>query len=210
MVERTIEVFMDDFFMLGKYFDNCLDNLRQALIGCEKTNLVLNWEKCHFMVKEGIVLGHRISEIRIKVDKAKIETIEKLLPPSSVKGIRNFLGHTGFYRKFIKDFSNIAKPLLNLLVQGAPFEFDDQCLKVFLFLKQKLVSTPIVVALDWNLPFKLMCDASDYPIRAVLGQKRDRTFQVIYYASRTLNDAWLNYATIEKELLAIVFVFDKF
>ena len=124
MVERTIEVFMDDFSVLGKSFDNFLENLRQALIRCEETNLVLNWEKCHFMVKEGIVLGHRISERGIEVDKAKIETIEKLLPPSSVKGIRSFLGHVGFYKRFIKDFSKIAKPLSNLLVQGAPSEFD--------------------------------------------------------------------------------------
>ena len=125
MVERTIEVFMDDFSMLGKSFDYCLENLRQALIRCEETNLVLNWEKCHFMVKEGIVLRHRISERGIELDKAKIEIIEKLFPPSSMKGIRSFLGHARFYRRFIKDFSKIAKPLLNLLVKGTSFEFDD-------------------------------------------------------------------------------------
>ena len=202
MVERTIEVFMDDFSMLGKSFDNCLENLRQALIRCEETNLVLNWEKCHFMVKKGIVLGHRISERGIAVDKAKIETIEKLPPSSSVKGIRSFLGHARFYRRFIQDFSKIAKPLSNLLIHGAPFEFDDQCLKVFLFLKENLVSTPIVVASNWNLPFELMCDASDYAIRTILEQKRERTFQVIYYASWKLNDAKLNYVTTKKELLA--------
>ena len=210
MVKKTIEVFMDDFSVLGKSFDICLENLRHALIRCEETNLVLNWEKCHFMVKEGIVQGHQISERGIEVDKAKIEIIEKLLPPSSVKGIRSFLGHTRFYKRFIKDFSKIAKPLLNLLVQGAPFEFDDQCLKAFLFLKEKLVSTPIVVAPDWNLPFEPMCDASNYATGTVPGKKRERTFQVIYYASRTLNDVQLNYAKNEKELLAIVFAFDKF
>ena len=100
------------------------------------------------MVKEGIVLGHRISERGIEVDRSKVETIEKLLPPSSVKGIKSFLGHAGFYRRFIKDFSKIAMPLSNLLVQGAPFDFDDQCLQAFFFLKQKLVSAPIVVASD--------------------------------------------------------------
>ena len=210
MVERTIEVFMDDFSVLGKSFDNFLENLRQALIRCDVTNLVLNWEKCHFMVKEGIIMGHRISERGIEVDRSKVETMEKLLPPFSVKGIMSFLGHAGFYRRFIKDFSKIAKPLSNLLVQGVPFEFDDQFLQVFLFLKQKLVSTPIVVVSDWNLLFELMCDASDYTIGAMLGQKRDRTFQVIYYESQTLNDTQLNYTTIEKELLAIMFTFDKF
>ena len=210
MVEKTIEIFMDDFSVMGNSFDNCLENLRVVLARCEETNLVLNWEKCHFMVQEGIVLGHRISARGIEVDRAKIEAIEKLPPPSSVKGIRSFIGHAGFYRRFIKDFSQIAKPLSNLLVQGIPFEFDSQCLHAFSVLKDKLVSAPIVVAPDWSYPFELMCDASDFAIGAVLGQKREKIFQVIYYASRTLNDAQLNYATAEKELLAIVFYFDKF
>ena len=210
MVERTIEIFMDDFSVMGNSFDNCLENLRTVLARCEETNLVLNWEKCHFMVQEGIVLGHRISTRGIEVDRAKIEAIEKLPPPSSVKGIRSFLGHAGFYRRFIKDFSQIAKSLSNLLVQGIPFEFDSQCLHAFSVLKDKLISAPIVVAPDWSFPFELMCDASDYAIGAVLGKKREKIFQVIYYASRTLNDAQLNYATTEKELLAIVFAFDKF
>ena len=148
MVEKKIEVFMDDFSVLGDSFDNCLENLRLVLIRCEETNLVLNWEKCHFMVQEGIVLRHRISARGIEVDKAKIEAIEKLPPPSSVKGIRSFLGHVGFYRRFIKDFSRIVKPLSNLLVQGTPFEFDEQCVRAFSILKDKLVSASIVVALD--------------------------------------------------------------
>ena len=210
MVEKTIEIFMDDFSMLGNSFDNCLENLRSFLIRCEETNLVLNWEKCLFMVQEGIVLGHRISARGIEVDRAKIEAIEKLPPPSSVKGIRSFLGHIGFYRRFIKDFSQIAKPLSNLLVKGIPFEFDSQCLHVFSVLKDKLISAPIIVAPDWSFPFELICDASDFAIGAVLGQKREKIFQVIYYASGTLNDAQLNYATTEKELLAIVFAFEKF
>ena len=210
MVEKTIEIFMDDFSVLGNSFDNCLENLRAVLARCEETNLVLNWEKCHFMVQEGIVLGHRILARGIEVDRAKIEAIEKLPPPSSVKGIQSFLGHAGFYRRFIKDFSQIAKPLSNLLVQGIPFEFDSQCLHAFSVLKDKLVSAPIVVAPDWSFPFELMCDASDFAIGAVLGQKREKIFQVIYYASRTLNDAQLNYATTEKKLLAIVFAFYKF
>ena len=121
MVEKKIEVFIDDFSVLGSSFDNCLENLRSVLIRCEETNLVLNWEKCHFMVQEGIVLGHPISARGIEVDRAKIKAIEKLPPPSSVKGIRSFLGHTGFYKRFIRDFSQIAKPVSNILVQGTPF-----------------------------------------------------------------------------------------
>ena len=173
MVEKTIEVFMDDFSVLRKSFDHCIENLRQALIRYEETNIMLNWEKCHFMVKKGIALGHRISKRGIEVDKAKIEKIKMVPPLSSVKGIRSFQGHAGFYKRFIKDFSKIAKPLSNFLIQGVPFEFDNQCMQAFWFLKEKLVSAPILVALDWDLPFKLMCDASDYAMRAVLGQKRE-------------------------------------
>ena len=116
MVEKTIEVFMDDFSVLGNSFDDCLKNLRSMLVRCEETNLVLNWEKGHFIVQEGLVLGHRISAKGIEVDKEKIEAIEKLPPPSLVKGIRSFIGHIGFYNRFIKDFSQIAKPLSSLLV----------------------------------------------------------------------------------------------
>ena len=123
MVEKTIEVFMDEFSLLGSSFDDCLENLRAVLVRCEETNLVLNWEKCHFMIQEGIVLGHRISARGIEVDQFKIEAIEKLPLPSSVKGIRSFLGHAGFYRWFIKDLSHIAKPLSSLLAQETPFVF---------------------------------------------------------------------------------------
>ena len=128
---------------MGNSFNNFLKNLRSVLIRCEETNLVLNWEKCHFMVQEGIVLRHWISTRGIEVDKAKIEAIEKLPPPSSVKGIRRFLGHDRFYRQFIKDFSRIAKPLSSLLVQGTLFDFDEQCVQAFSVLKDRLVSASI-------------------------------------------------------------------
>ncbi|KAK1685007.1 hypothetical protein QYE76_045855 [Lolium multiflorum] len=177
---------------------------------CEETNLVLNWEKCHFMVNEGIVLGHKISERGIEVDRAKVEAIEKMPYPRDVKGIRSVLGHVGFYRRFIKDFSKISKPLTNLLQKDVPFVFDDDCKEAFETLKKALTTAPIVEPPDWNLPFEIMCDASDFAVGAVLGQRVDKKLNVIHYASKTLDAAQRNYATTEKELLAVVFACDKF
>jgi len=126
---------MDEFFVFGSSFDKCLSNLNTVLKRCVETNLALNWEKCHFMVTEGIVLCHKISVHGIEVDKAKVEVIEKFPPPPNVKGIRSFLGHAGFYRHFIKDFSKIAKPLSNLLNKEVSFHFDKSCFEAFNTLK---------------------------------------------------------------------------
>ncbi|KAL6329691.1 hypothetical protein AAG906_027228 [Vitis piasezkii] len=175
MVERIMEVFMDDITRYGGTFDECLVNLEAVLHKCmEKT--VLNWEKCHFMVRQGIVLGHIISEKGIEVDKAKVELIVKLPSPTTVKG---------------------------LLAKDAKFIWDEKCQHSFDQLKKFLTTTPIVRAPNWQLPFELMCDASDFAIGAVLGQREDGKPYVIYYASKTLNEAQRNYTTTEKELLAV-------
>jgi hypothetical protein len=167
--EMSVEVFMDDFSVYGNSFDDCLSNLDQVLQRCEQTNLVLNWEKCHFMVNEGIVLGYKISERGIEVDKAKVDAIEKMPCPKDIKGIRSFLGHAGFYRRFIKDFSKISRPLTNILQKDVPFVFDDDYVEAFQTLKKALTTAPIVQPPDWNLPFEIMCDASDYVVGVVLG-----------------------------------------
>ncbi|GJX45342.1 reverse transcriptase domain-containing protein [Tanacetum coccineum] len=143
---------------------------------CEDTNLVLNWEKSHFMVKEGIVLGHKISKNGIEVDKAKVDVLAKLPHPTTVKGIRSFL----------------------------------ECIEVFQTLKKKLTEAPILIAPDWDLPFELMCDASDYAICAVLGQRKEKHFRPIHYASKTMTEAQAHYTTTEKEMLAVVYAFGKF
>ncbi|GJW26836.1 reverse transcriptase domain-containing protein [Tanacetum coccineum] len=119
-------------------------------------------------VTEGIVLGHKVSGASLEVDKAKIDVISKLPPPTNIKGIRSFLGHAGFYRRFIKDFSKIARPLTKLHEKDTPFEFNDECHKAFTSLKEKLTCTLVIVSPNWNLPFKLMCDASDFAVGAVL------------------------------------------
>ena len=124
------------------------------------------------MVREGILLGHLVSERGIEVDRAKIEVIEQLPPPINIRGIHSFLGHAGFYRRFIKDFSHIARPLINLLAKDVTFEFDDACLKSFNILKKALISAPIIQPPDWSLPFEIMCDASDYAVGAVFGSNK--------------------------------------
>ncbi|GJV80363.1 reverse transcriptase domain-containing protein [Tanacetum coccineum] len=210
MIKKTIEVFMDDFSIFRNSFGNCLSHVDKMLQRCEDTNFCLNWEKRHFMVKEGIVLGHKISKNRIEVDKAKVDVIAKLPHPTTVKGVRSFLGHAGFYRRFIKDFSKISRPMTHLLEKNTPFIFSDECIQAFQTLKKKLTEAPILIAPDWDLPFELMCDASDFAIGAVLGQRHEKHFRPIHYASKTMNEAESHYTTTEKEMLAVVYAFEKF
>nr|CAN67503.1 hypothetical protein VITISV_016516 [Vitis vinifera] len=184
MVERIMEVFM----VTSPYME----------------------EKCHFMVDQGIVLGHIISEKGIEVDKAKVELIVKLPSLTTVKEVRQFLGHAGFYKRFIKDFSKLSKPFCELLAKDVKFIWDEKCQRSFDQLKQFLTTTLIVRALNWQLPFEVKCDASDFAIGVVLGQIEYGKPYVIYYASKTLNEAQRNYITTEKELLAVVFALDKF
>ncbi|GKD21747.1 reverse transcriptase domain-containing protein [Tanacetum coccineum] len=151
MIEESVEVFMDDFSVFENSFDNCLNNLDKMLQRCKDACLFLNWEKCHFMVKEGIVLGHKVSEVGLEVDKAKINLLE-----------------------------------------------------------EKLTCAPVIVSPNWNLPFELMCDANDFAVGVILGQKDGKNFHPIYFASKTLNAAQQNYTITEKELMAVVFALDKF
>jgi len=201
---------MDDFTIYGDSFDSCLYNLSLILARCIEMNLVLNYEKCHFMVDQGIVLGHVVSSKGIKVDKAKIDTVKNLPYPSSMREIRSFLGHAGFYQRFIKDFSKIATPMYQFLQKEVPFDFIEDCKIAFDKLKVALTSTPIIHPPNWEKPFKLMCNASGFAVRAILGQRDGKDSYVIYYASCTLNETQRNYGTTEKELLAVVFALYKF
>jgi hypothetical protein len=135
---------MDDFSVYDKIFDHCLRNLDKVLQRYQEKDLVLNWEKCHFMIRESIVLRHLVSERGVEVHKMKVEVIEQLPPLTNVKGIRSFLGHAGFYRRFIGNFSSIARPLTSILAKDVPFHFDDECLKAFNTLKEALISAPII------------------------------------------------------------------
>lgn len=201
---------MDDFSVIGDSFQSCLSHLENMLKRCKETNLCLNWEKSHFIVKEGIVLGHKISKSGIEVDRAKVDVIAKLPPPTTVKGVKSFLRNPGFYRRFIQDFSKIARPMTHLLEKVAPFIFSPECIEAFQTLKKKLTEALVLVAPDWDLPFELMCDASDFAIGAVLGKHKTKHFQPIHYANKTMTEAQTQYTTTDKELLAVVYAFEKF
>ena len=208
--EEVMEIFMDDFTVYGSSFEHCLQILGIILHRCQEKNLALNWEKCHFLVTKGIVLGHKIFAVGLEVNQAKVSIIKTLLPPTTIKGIRSFLGHAGFYRRFIRDFSKITSPLCRLLEKDAKFNFDESCQSSFEEIRSRLVEAPIMAKPDWTKEFEIMCDASDYAMGDVLGQKIDKMFRAIYYASKTFNKSQENYSTTEKEMLAMVFACEKF
>jgi hypothetical protein len=158
------------------------------------------------MVQEGIFLGHKILEEGVEVDKVKIEVIRQLPPPTMWRGFIVFW-HAGFYRRFIQNFSQIAQPLVHLLAKDALFIFMAEWLPSFHTLKKALVSAPVIRPPDRHLPFEIMCDASDYAVGAVLDQSKDKKHYPISYAGKTLTGPQLSYATMEKELLAVVFAF---
>jgi len=154
MVEDFLEIFMDDFSIYGSSFDQCPLHLECVLKRCKEKSLVLNWKKCHFIVKQSIVLGHVISKDGLEINKSKADLIANLPPPKSIKEVRLFLGHAGFYRQFIKDFSKIAKPLSNLLTEDTKFEFNKDCKIAFNKLKSMLTSSPIIQPPDRTQPYK--------------------------------------------------------
>ena len=134
--------------MYGSSFEHCLKNLETVLKRCQDKNLDLNWEKCHFMVTEGIVLEHKISVAGLEVDQEKVSVIKTLLPPTTVKGIKSFLGHAGFYRRFIRDLSKISRPLCKLLKKYTKFDFDESCRSAFEEIKSRMVIAPIMTTPD--------------------------------------------------------------
>ncbi|RDY07600.1 Retrovirus-related Pol polyprotein, partial [Mucuna pruriens] len=146
LLQDCIEVFMDDFTVYVNLFEACLGKLSKVLKKCIDTNLVLNFEKYHFMVTKGIVLGHLVSNRGIEVDKSKIDVITSLQNPASVQEVHSFLGHAGFYRRFIKNFNKLALPLSKLLQKDVEFKFDQPYIEAFQEVKSRLTSAPILQA----------------------------------------------------------------
>ena len=157
--------------------------------------------KFSFYGNKGNCLGTKISTVELEVDQAKVSIIKTLLPPTIVKGIRSFLEHAGFYRRFIRDFSKISRPLCKLLEKDANFDFDKSCRSEFEEIKSIFVTAPIMATPDWNKEFEIMCDVSNHAMGAVLGQRAEKIFRAIYYASKTFNEAQKDYSIAEKEIL---------
>ena len=169
----SLEVFMDDFSVFGKIFDGCLAHLTKILKVCVRKQLMLSWEKSHFMVQEGVVLGHNFSGKGLEVDKAKIEVIQNLPLSATIRDLRSFLEHIGFYWRFIQDFAKVSKPLTTLLCKDKYFIINQEGKRAFVMLKQALIGAPIVQNPNWDLPFEIMCNALDYVVGEVLGQRID-------------------------------------
>ena len=160
LIHDCVEVYMDDFTVYGNTFEEALNNLEKVLIRCQETNLALSHEKCRMLSTEGIVLGHHLSSKGIKVDPAKIDVIVKLSPPKTQKEVRSFLGHAGYYRRFIENFTKIAGRMFKLLTKDVEFCWNDNCQIAFDTLKEKLSTAPILRGPNWSLPFHISIDAS--------------------------------------------------
>nr|GEV10496.1 reverse transcriptase domain-containing protein [Tanacetum cinerariifolium] len=143
-------------------------------------------------------------------EKTALITVLKSHKRAIAWKLSDIKGHTGFYRRFIKDFSKIARPMTGILEKDTPFHFSKECVEAFQTLKRKLTEAPILIAPYWDMPFELMCDASDFSIGAVLGQRQDKHFRPIHYVSKTMTEAESNYTTTEKEMLVMVYAFEKF
>ncbi|GJV94376.1 reverse transcriptase domain-containing protein [Tanacetum coccineum] len=188
MIEKTMEVFMDDFSVFGNSFGNSLSRVDKMPQRCEDTNLCLNWEKSPFMLRKAFDLGHKISKNGIEVYKAKVYVYWLWFPhPHHRQGVQSF-------------------PVMH----NTPFKLSNECIQAFETLKKKHTEAPILIAPDWDLPFELMCDASDFAIGTVLGQRHEKHFRPIHYASKTMNEAESYYTTTEKEMLVMVYAFKKF
>jgi hypothetical protein len=191
---------MDDFTVYRDNFQEAIENLEKVLIRCQETNLSLSHEKCHMLCTEGVVLGHHISPTGIQVDPAKIKVIRDLPVPTTQKDIRSFLGHAGYYRRFIENFTKIASPLFSLLTKATEFSWNDQCQIAFETLKERLSIAPILRGPNWTIPFHISTDSSDMAIGVFLGQKEEQRPYAIYYINKNLTLAEKNYTVTEKKI----------
>lgn len=204
-------VYLDDIIIIGYNLQNHLENISKVLKRLSDFNLKIQLDKCEFLRTETEFLGHVITPNGIKPDPSKITKVIEWKLPTSQKEIKQFLGLTGYYRRFIKDYSKITKPLSRYLKKGTSVQVDNtEYQEAFKNLKEIMTSDQILAYPDFELPFILTTDASNYALGAVLSQVKDNMEKPIAFASRTLNKAEINYSTTEKEALAIIWAVEKF
>lgn len=203
-----LEVFMDDLCVHSLLRQEHIQHLSKVFDQCRLYRICLNPDKCKFMVWQGKILGHIVSANGIATDHDKIEVIVELPRPLHYKGVQIFMGHCGYYRRFIFMYAEVAKPLYALLVE---FEWTEECEESFLKLKKALTMAPILRSPDWNLKFHVHIDASNYAIGCVLAQPHEGNMDLpVSYASRQLNSAEKNFTTTKREGLAMIYAVKKF
>lgn len=211
LIGKGIFVYLDDIIVCGETLEEHNVNLKKLYMRLRDVGLKLQPHKCEYLVTELHYLGHLITPTGIKPNPFKLRAVAKFPEPRNKEQIKQFLGLAGYYRKFIKDFSKIASPLITLLRNDQEFIFSTACRQAFERLRRELCSDRVLMFPDFKKPFFLTTDACDYAIGGVLEQLDDNNQRrPIAYASRTLNSAEKNYSTIEKELLAIVWAVKHF
>jgi hypothetical protein len=208
---KFVLVYMDDIIIYSKTLEDHRKHLEQVLQLLINAGLKLNPDKCDFFRKQILFLGHMVSGEGIKPNPMLVEKIKNCTPPTTKRKVRSFLGLASYYRRFIRDFSKIAKPLYTLTKQDVTFCWTEECQRAFEYLRTCLTTKPVVIYPDFNKPFILHTDASNYAIGAVLAQTDENNKEhVIAYASRILNQAEVNYTVTEKECLAIIWATKHF
>ena len=210
LLNKNLHVFLDDLIVSSNSFEEHLRHIRRVFERLRKVGLKLKPKKCHFLQKKLEFLGHVVSESGIAPDEGKIEKIKNFPVPKNEKQVKSFLGLSGYYRRFIKNYATISHPLTELTKDTAIFNWTDKEQNAFEYLRNCLTTKPILAYPDFELPFIVFTDASNVGLGAILSQIQGGKERVIAYASRHLNHAERNYATIEKEALAIVFAVKKF
>jgi hypothetical protein len=205
-----VEVYLDDITIFSKTFQEHCDHVNIILDVLRQANLKLNMEKCHFFLASVKLLGHEINREGIMPDDDKILKVRDYPRPNNIRQLRGFLGLASYYRKFIANFSTIAKPLNQLLEKQVPFEWTETQERSFQMLKRYLISAPILRYPDFDQPFYLHTDASGTGLGAVLAQREGKQEYAIAYASRSLTKPERNYSTTEQECLAVIWAVEHF
>lgn len=208
--DNKVFCFQDDIIVISSTFSEHINLLQKVYTKLKNANLTINMEKSVFCRKELKYLGYLVDKHGLRTDPGKVDIILNYPTPTSAKEVKRFLGMSGWYRRFINNFSKICKPLSKLTCKNIPFKWTDEAEESFNHLKTALVSAPILKCPNFNMPFTIHSDASSMAIGAVLTQTHDDVEHPIAYCSRSLNKNEINYSTTERELLAVIYALEQF